>query len=304
MQNQGRSSNKAITTTITEETNIDLYHRDHAPHFLVGGNPHIHRGYRAFLSPYLCFKSLFVLSNEFVNVWSHLAGFMWAWWQIIMVNYIQDPDDTCISSGAFVDRFLITLYLLCIQFCMICSTLFHLLCCQSEHEYRRWLRWDLFGIVIGIMGCYFPGVYYAFYCSAMHRDGYMYCVALMFGGAIAIQLHPEWSLPRWRLRRIITYFFVLAFGVVPVMHWTVMHMHNSVEVSLFLYRVVMAYLLALIGFIFYISLFPECLFPGKVDIIGHSHQWWHLLTLAGFIWWYHSGLELCRYRHTHPCLAT
>ena len=48
---------------------------------------------------------------------------------------------------------------------MITSTLFHTLCCQSEAVYYRWLRWDLFGIVMGIMGGYFPGIYYAFYCA-------------------------------------------------------------------------------------------------------------------------------------------
>ena len=96
-------------------------------------------------------------------------------------------------------------------------------------------------------------------------------------------------------------------------------MNNSEEVSLFLYRVVIAYLLAMTGFIFYISLVPERILPGSMiknmhsllttlfssaaatflqmtdlklivvisgrfDIFGHSHQWWHLFTLAGFIW--------------------
>jgi predicted membrane channel-forming protein YqfA (hemolysin III family) len=50
---------------------------------------------------------------------------------------------------------------------MLCSALYHLMYCQSEHDYRKWLKWDVFGIVVGIMGCYIPGVYYAFYCNTV-----------------------------------------------------------------------------------------------------------------------------------------
>ena len=80
------------------------------------------------------------------------------------------------------------------------------------------------------MGCYFPGIYYAFYCTPVRyydssrisplnrscqglRDAYMFGITMMFTAAIALQLHPEWGTARWHLRRILCYISVLAFGV-------------------------------------------------------------------------------------------
>lgn len=52
------------------------------------------------------------------------------------------------------------------QVCMLCSVGYHLFCChRSEKNSRRWMALDYAGISIGIIGCYVPGVFYAFYCN-------------------------------------------------------------------------------------------------------------------------------------------
>ena len=50
------------------------------------------------------------------------------------------------------------------QVCMFLSAGYHMFYCQSEFSSRRWLRLDLFGVSVGLCGCYFPGAYYAFHC--------------------------------------------------------------------------------------------------------------------------------------------
>jgi predicted membrane channel-forming protein YqfA (hemolysin III family) len=123
------------------------------------------------------------------------------------------------------------------------------------------------------------------------------------------------------------------------MHWTLVNYTNPEEVNRFLYRVVVAYACIAIGFAFYVSYVPEILFPGalcvclpacvhglslcaagRFDIYGHSHQWWHLFALLGFVWcdacllrlcscihwycrWFYSGISLWHYRYTTPCLS-
>ncbi|XP_023279802.1 progestin and adipoQ receptor family member 3-like, partial [Seriola lalandi dorsalis] len=54
---------------------IRLYTYEQIPVFLRE-NPYITDGYRAYLPSRLCIKSLFILSNETVNIWSHLFGFL------------------------------------------------------------------------------------------------------------------------------------------------------------------------------------------------------------------------------------
>ena len=56
---------------------------------------------------------------------------------------------------------------LMLQFCMACSTGFHIFCCHSERASRRWLQVDMTGVSIGIIGCYLPAVHYAFYCISV-----------------------------------------------------------------------------------------------------------------------------------------
>uniref|UniRef100_A0A183CKA6 G_PROTEIN_RECEP_F1_2 domain-containing protein n=1 Tax=Globodera pallida TaxID=36090 RepID=A0A183CKA6_GLOPA len=52
-------------------------------------------------------------------------------------------------------------------------------------------------------------------------------------------------------------------------------------------------LFALLGaaFGFYISLIPERILPGKFDLIGCSHQWWHMLILAAMAYWHCTGRQ-------------
>jgi adiponectin receptor len=53
-----------------------------------------------------------------------------------------------------------------------------------------------------------------------------------------------------------------------------------------------------IGFLFFVTRFPERLFPGTFDYIGTSHQIWHVFVwIAGFAWC--EGMrEYLRWRHT------
>ena len=89
--------------------------------------------------------------------------------------------------------------------------------------------------------------------------------------------------------------------LIPVAHWVYINMDNHEEVSLFLHKVLLMYACIAVGFFFYASLVPESLFPGRFDIVGHSHQWWHVFSLAAFVWWFYCGLQLREYRYITPC---
>lgn len=57
------------------------------------------------------------------------------------------------------------------QVCMLCSVGYHLFSChRSEKTCRRWLALDYAGISVGILGCYVPGIFYAFYCNAVSTN--------------------------------------------------------------------------------------------------------------------------------------
>lgn len=72
------------------------------------------------------------------------------------------------KEEVFVNRFV--MLCCCAQVCMLCSVGYHLFCChRSEKTSRRWLALDYAGISVGILGCYVPGVFYAFYCDGVRQ---------------------------------------------------------------------------------------------------------------------------------------
>lgn len=58
---------------------------------------------------------------------------------------------------------------------MLCSVGYHLFSChRSEKTSRRWLALDYAGISVGILGCYVPGIFYAFYCNAVGDEAQLW----------------------------------------------------------------------------------------------------------------------------------
>nr|XP_057925529.1 progestin and adipoQ receptor family member 3a isoform X1 [Doryrhamphus excisus] len=140
---------------------IRLYTYEQIPGFLRE-NPYITDGYRAYLPSRLCIKSLFVLSNETVNIWSHLLGFL-----LFFCLAVYNMACVLPELGASREDYVIySIGLFCVKLCLLCSVGYHLFCChRSEKTSRRWMALDYAGVSIGILGCYVPGVFYTFYCN-------------------------------------------------------------------------------------------------------------------------------------------
>ncbi|ETN71058.1 hypothetical protein NECAME_14380 [Necator americanus] len=81
--------------------------------------------------------------------------------------------------------------------------------------------------------------------------------------------------------------------------------HLVISLSLFgaqkcLIDIFVLYGLVAAAFFFYVTLLPERLSPGTFDLIGCSHQWWHVLILSAMVYWQHAGAELLSfYRMKH-----
>ncbi|XP_074895783.1 progestin and adipoQ receptor family member 3 isoform X2 [Buteo buteo] len=258
---------------------IRLYTYEQIPVFLKD-NPYITDGYRAYLPSRLCLKSLFILSNETVNIWSHLLGFL-----LFFTLGIYDLTAILPAAGASREDFVIcSVCLFCFQVCMLCSVGYHLFCChRSEKTSRRWMALDYAGISIGILGCYVSGVFYAFYCN---------------------NIHPSYLTQQWHRLRSIIFCSVSGYGIIPTIHW--IWLNGGIGASIvqeFAPRVVVMYFIAAVAFLFYISKVPERYFPGQLNYLGSSHQVWHILAVVMLYWWHQSTVYIMQYRHSKPCPA-
>ncbi|XP_071340250.1 progestin and adipoQ receptor family member 3a [Trachinotus anak] len=248
---------------------IRLYTYEQIPVFLRE-NPYITDGYRAYLPSRLCIKSLFILSNETVNIWSH---------------------------------FISAITLCMTQLCMLCSVGYHLFCChRSEKTSRRWMALDYAGVSIGILGCYVPGVFYTFYCNNYWRQVYLVTVLAMILAVFFAQIHPHYLSKQWKQLRSLIFCLVAGYGLIPTVHWICLTGGFSSElVQAFVPRVLGMYFIAALALIFYVSKVPERYFPGQLNYLGSSHQVWHVLLVLMFYWWHQTSGFIMAYRHSQPC---
>ncbi|XP_024154761.1 progestin and adipoQ receptor family member 3 isoform X2 [Oryzias melastigma] len=258
---------------------IRLYTYEQAPLFLRE-NPYITDGYRAHLPSKLCLKSIFILSNETVNIWSHLLGFL-----LFFFLGVNDLSYLLPASRANREDYVIyAIGLFCFQVCMLCSVGYHLFSChRSEKTCMRWLALDYAGISVGILGCYVPGIFYAFYCNAVH---------------------PSYLSNDWKVIRMTIFSCVAGIGVIPALHWVWLNGGLTSDiVQLFFPRVIVMYLIAGSAFLFYVTKIPERYFPGQVNYLGASHQLWHILVVFMFYWWHQTAVHIMHFRHSQPCPA-
>ena len=38
-----------------------------------------------------------------------------------------------------------------------------------------------------------------------------------------------------------------------------------------------------------------------MDILGHSHQWWHVFIFVALLFWHHTGVTFALFRLSHGC---
>ncbi|XP_063237354.1 progestin and adipoQ receptor family member 3 isoform X2 [Bacillus rossius redtenbacheri] len=258
-------------------------------------NPYIRSGYRGLLTTKMCLESVFWWTNETVNIWSHIFG-----WMLFMGLTLYDLVLLNIHAS-FTDKFIVAILLVCFQICMILSSLYHTFSCRSERDYVCFLSFDLFGIALSLLAIYMSGVYYAFWCHKHWQTFYLVTVGLIFSLAMVLQI------PRLQVdasSKLLVFVAWAAYGVVPTLHWTVVMggLANPV-VQLLLPRVLGMYAISGLAFLIYISKFPERFFSGRVDYIGSSHQWWHLFVVLALYYWHNTGIMYVEFRMSHGLAA-
>ncbi|XP_055618140.1 progestin and adipoQ receptor family member 3 isoform X2 [Toxorhynchites rutilus septentrionalis] len=258
-------------------------------------NPFIRSGYRTILSTKLCLESIFWLTNETVNIWSHVFGcFLFIGLAYSDVVLLQ-------MHASMIDKLIVGGLLVCFQICMILSSIYHTFSCKSEKSYECFLAYDMFGIALSLLAIFISGIYYAFWCNAALRNFYIITIGVIFALAMILQI------PRLKVHsniKMLAFVSWALYGVVPTVHWyIVMGGGESTMVKLFIPRVMMMYLLTGTAFLIYVTKIPERWFVGRVDYIGHSHNWWHVFVLAALYYWHNSGMKYVEFRMTHGCSA-
>jgi len=253
-------------------------------------------GYRTCLDYGGCFRSIFWLHNETVNIWTHLLGFFFFLW--LMVDNLVRPQD---HIRDFSDYFATAIQLITYQACMLSSSLFHTLLCHSAVVKSAWQELDHACILIALYGTYVRIIINNFQCFPMFRLAHLAFVTALFGSVLWMKYRPKSSSSKVSLPMFMT---MALYSVAPFGHWIQLShsiLNTNVDPTMISWMF-FPYLVGAVGVLFYISHFPEVVVPtGQVDLCGSSHQIWHVLIFSGMASWYYLS---CWVSTTRPLTCT
>ncbi|EPB77154.1 hypothetical protein ANCCEY_03770 [Ancylostoma ceylanicum] len=210
----------------------------------------------------MCAKSIFHWTNETINIWSHLLGFIYFTYCQYEMNAYRIP----LLGGHFQDHLIISLSLFGAQVCMLFSAAYHTFCCANEKKRQKFLKLDIFGISAGLLGMYLSGIYTAFFCFQDCLETYFYMLMSIFLVAVYVPTREDFFDRKIVGSRIgylhIIYSSIIVCGVCPTTHWVYLHGGLSNEhVANWLIDIVVLYSLVAAAFFFYVTLIPERLCP-------------------------------------------
>ncbi|KAF7181249.1 hypothetical protein CNMCM7691_000467 [Aspergillus felis] len=256
-----------------------VFHASQIPAWMQW-DPYILRGYRAQLDSYeQCFWSLFYLHNESVNTWSHMIPGMYFLTLLLAIDYwiIQLPLEVPV-----IDILAIQTYVAGTAGCLIFSAAFHATNAHSPEVAHAFLKLDYLGIVMTITTTCISVTYFALYSYPVLQVTYILFTLLCAATIFWVALDPRMDGARAGPWRAAVFFLLATSGLAPVFHvvWT--------EASSGLIRIPLDSLTVTcssyaVGTAVYVTRFPERFWPARFDLIGASHQIFHILVAFGQI---------------------
>ncbi|KAG2373826.1 hypothetical protein C9374_011711 [Naegleria lovaniensis] len=249
-------------------------------------------GYRMNLNFVESFMSLFSIHNETLNIWTALLSALVFLYLTIDVIFLWDPSspqgqtpDSGYSSyfggfltENFIEKTMFVVYAVTAIVAFSASLLYHWFNSISEKVYIMLLRIDISSIGLLIGGSYYPPLYYAFYCHQNFGIFYLISISALCLSCVAMFIIPRFSREDYRQFRVAVFGFTAMYGLCPFFHVIYLFGLDNDELNSRLMGIVYMYLFYALGVLFYSTKLPERIWPGKFDIVCHSHQFWHLFV--------------------------
>ncbi|KAF2142192.1 uncharacterized protein K452DRAFT_358630 [Aplosporella prunicola CBS 121167] len=244
-------------------------------------NPHILRGYRFHDGKLDCLRSVFGMSNETFNIWSHAIGLF----IVLAIAFYFYPTSVNFSQSTKSDIFIAAVFFFAACKCLVCSTMWHTMSSISEQKVmERFACVDYTGISMLVAASIMTTEYTAFYCEPISRLVYMSTTFALGIGGVILPWHPTFNRADMAWARVSFYASLSATGLLPVaqliytrgLFWAI-YFYAPITKSIAVYFV---------GAMMYAAKIPEKWFPGMFDYVGGSHNIWHLAVLGGILFHY------------------
>ena len=245
-----------------------------------------------------CFKGkmkskLYVLTtlhNETLNIYTHLIPLCTILVLTIKdIFFVNNKDSSDILTVDFydnpiIDDYVMYLFIASIMCCLMCSTYYHIECCIQPSIQPKLLKIDMFGVWCLIAGSFIAGLYYIYDPYPTLQIFYL----TLFGGFLTLVMVPMlfiWPEKSSFKVKSVSMAIFIGCGIIPSAHWAIC-LSTINEIKAFWFGPVYMFGFYFIGFIIFHFHIPERWSKYKFDIIGNSHQIWHIcILIAAISWW-------------------
>lgn len=184
--------------------------------------------------------------------------------------------------------------------CLLVSSACHLLACHSQRFLYVMRGLDYTGITVLIVTSFYPVVYYSFMCDSLYRYLYLGLITASGLAMVGISLVPSFQGPKHRMLRAGLFFCMGVSGVVPIMHKVVRFRDREAALVTTAYEAAMGALYVMATAV-YATRVPERWMPGRFDLLGQSHHFFHVLVMAAAYTHYLGAVVYLQWRDSEGC---
>ena len=195
-----------------------------------------------------CMKSLKMMHNETINIWTHLIpSFFYLLLLIFFTDFMLEKKLTQIlgsDHGAMdtIDYIMVNIFLLGAFLCLFCSSCFHCFKQHSENISNLWSKADYMGIIILISTSIISLLYYGFH------DNLFLCklftiLTTIFGATCGVfVLNDRFNHKDWKAVRASFFIMFAASGLLPIItgcfYFGIQEAINRVQLGFVFYEAV------------------------------------------------------------------
>ncbi|XP_060031656.1 membrane progestin receptor gamma isoform X2 [Erinaceus europaeus] len=225
-----------------------------------------------------CLLSLFQMTNETLNIWTHLLPFWFFTWR-----FVAELAGTDVWNDSYSWPLLVYMATSCVYpLASSCAHTFSSMSTNARHicyflDYGAVNLFSL-GSAIAYSAYVFPD---ALMCSTFHNS-YVALAVLNTSLSTGLSCYSrflEVQRPRLsKMIRLLAFAYPYAWDSLPIFYRLFLLPEDGVQSEATLYHQKQTALTLLATF-FYSAHLPECLAPGHFDYIGHSHQLFHVCVV-------------------------
>ncbi len=217
-------------------------------------NPHIIKGYRFSESKVDCARSIFVFSNETVNIWTHVVGLV----IVLAIAFHFYPSSVNFTQSSRTDIVFAAMFFFAACKCLVCSVMWHTMSSIAEQGLmERFACVDYTGISLLIAASIMTTEYTAFYCEPVSRWTYILLTATLGVGGVILPWHPTFNRADMNWARVLFYVSLATTGFAPVFQltWT----RGSIWSWYFYSPLIRSIMVYFVGALIYASQVSSCL---------------------------------------------